>query len=285
MEATMRELYAYSTSVEEVLQLPDANLSSPTSAEFTLGIEWEAEDARRTENAAVEAADEIISQFPDDYAMAKQDGSLGDGGFEIVTAPRTLPEHVQCWKGLVVPDTVVAWDTKRCGLHVHVDSRAFTALSLAKFLLFWGSLCPDDVDFLRAVCGRHPLRDGYAAEYCAVARVTRVWEMKNRYGRDRYTLINLTNLRREEAQRLRVLSVRSCKGNYSTVEVRAFRASTKMERLLGQVEMVHASVMFVREASIGALSARRFADFVRRRKKEYPHLSRLIESYRFQQET
>lgn len=274
-------IHAYDTAIDRVLELPGENLSSPISADFTLGLEWEAEDERDTEEAAEEAAEEILSQLPTGYAMAKWDGSLSDGGFEVVTAPRTLREHVACWQGLVVPETVVAWNTHRCGLHVHVDSRAFTALSLAKFLIFWGSLAPKDVDFLRAVCGRHPLRDCHAAVYCAVARARSLKAMKDRYGQDRHTWVNLTNLSDEEAQRLRVERERCCKGDYSTVEVRAFRSSTRMTRLLGQLEMVHASVMFAREASIGALSTGRFAEFVRRRKKDYPHLAKLIGSYHF----
>lgn len=72
------------------------------------------------------------SSFVDEYVpeeiYAKQDGSLGSGGVELVSHPCTLSYHRELW-----PDVLAAareeggtsHDNRRCGLHVHLERAYF----------------------------------------------------------------------------------------------------------------------------------------------------------------
>ena len=93
-------------------------------------------------------------------------------------------------------------------------------------------------------------------------------------GSSRYRMVNLCNLTWDEKDRLKVEGVdRDCKGNYSTVELRIFRASLKKERLLAQVEFSHAAVMFCRTASYHQLTGDAFKTWLEKR-ADYKNLSR-----------
>ena len=93
-------------------------------------------------------------------------------------------------------------------------------------------------------------------------------------GSSRYRMVNLCNLTRGETERLKVEGVnRDCKGDYSTVELRIFRASLKKERLLAQIEFTHAAVMFCRTASWHQLSGDAFKTWLEKR-ADYKNLSR-----------
>lgn len=208
------------------------------------------------------------------YAMFKRDGSLSDGrGFEIVTAARRLGDHItqfKAWK----PRNLEAWDAGVCGMHVHIDSRAFSALTLGKFLMFWNDR--GNGKFLRGICGRHPDRDDQAESYARLIGqdlVVNPAAVKQGGNHSRYMAVNLTNLTHSERERLQCDAERHSKGDYSTVEIRLFRATLRKERLLAQLEFAHASVAFCRVASWQYLSEKAFLEWLAGT-QAYPHLSR-----------
>jgi hypothetical protein len=207
-----------------------------------------------------------------DYCICKSDGSLPDGGLEIVTAPRGLDEHIANFKGWVVHSEYSAWKNGRCGMHVHIDSRAFTSLTLGKFIMLMNA--ESNAEFIRKIAGRHPLMDSQARSYCRTETQSELTNpskaLKGKSG-DRYTIVNIANLKRAEATRLGVPLYDQ--GRYNTVELRIFRASLKKERLLAQIEFTHAAVMFCRVASMRDLDGVSFLKWLKTTDNRYPHLA------------
>lgn len=264
----------------------DRSFTSSPYGDFTLGfeLELEAEYGRRGE--ILQDLEDNLNQSMR-YVMFKEDGSLGERtGFEIVSAARRLKDHQKFLSEFYPYSTFYAKAKDHCGLHVHIDSRAFTALTLGKFLLFFND--PNNADFLKFVAGRHPLFDDSARGYAAMHTPINDEDgeplplnpatIKHRAGCSRYKMINLANLSEKEQDRLLAHAERDCKGNYSTVEVRLFASTSKKEKLLMRLEFVHAVVVFCREAGFAQLTAKGFTDWINqpRNFKIYPHLMKKL---------
>lgn len=252
-------------------------ISSPWG-EFIMGIELEVEadpDEGSYRGEHIRQCHEFFNATHgiSNYAMFKKDGSLNDErGFEIVTAARRLTDHARIFKAWH-PEGLIAWNAESCGMHVHIDSRAFSALTLGRFLLFWND--PKNADFIRSIAGRHASRDSQAEDYAALTGMHRnVAHAKRGAGNSRYRIVNLTNLGYDEQRRLQISADRDSKGNYSTVEIRAFRASLRKERLIAQIEFAHATVMFCRVASNGALNKAGFTEWLATTMSVYPYLAK-----------
>jgi hypothetical protein len=239
-----------------------------------MGIELEVEAEDDRYERLVECNDHFNSKSIGTYAMFKRDGSLSDSsGFEIVTAARKLPDHIDMFKTWK-PNDLTAWTAGNCGMHVHIDSRAFTALTLGKFLMFYNDA--SNMEFIRAIAGRHPLKDSQAQNYAAaLSQTVNPAVVKKGSGYSRYRMVNVCNLSYEEQARLQCEVSRDSKGSYSTVEVRVFRATLKKERLLAQIEFTHASVMFCRVASWHTLNGKTFKDWLAST-PGYPHLAKWL---------
>ena len=227
----------------------DRSFTPTASGDFTMGIELEVE-ATDGRSSALRACNEYFNSSRQ-YAMFKKDGSLSeDDGFEIVTAARRMDDHIKVF-GAWEPEGITSWDAGNCGMHVHIDSRAFSALTLGKFLMFYNQ--PGNAAFIRGIAGRHPDDGGAAGQYAgaikgqATESPTQVKSCTE--NRSRYVMVNVTNLNIDEQQRLSVETSRDCKGSYSTVEVRIFRGTLRKARLLAQIEFAHAAVAFCRAAS------------------------------------
>ena len=257
----------YSDNVLRYRKADSTVVSSPVG-DFLMGIELEVEAEYRTESAEY-----FHSQFKD-YAILKYDGSLNDEeGIEIVTAPRGLAEHIRRFKAFDAGDDVVAWDSGACGMHVHIDSRAFTALTLGKFIEFINA--PYNDDLIKNIAGRHPATSHQSAAYCQretelpLGNPKGVLEGKSGH---RYRMVNTTTLGREESKRLQVRFMDAKVLN--TVELRIFRATLNKRRLLAQIEFAHAAVMFCRTASMKNLREGAFLSWLRGMAGIYPNLAK-----------
>jgi hypothetical protein len=246
-------------------------------SDFTMGVELEVEC--EDSNAYKKATQDTFDQFNsgiESYAMLKTDGSLSSNGFEIVTAARRLTDHVEQFSDWVPHDSLRAWKPGNCGVHVHIDSRAFSALTLGKFLMFINS--NSNKVFLKKIAGRHPSDGGAAQSYCAqIGQEILVDPSKALKGDNtsRFRMVNLCNLSGNEQKRLRTPCVsRDSKGLYSTVELRIFRASLKKERLLAQIEFAHACVLFCRVASYADLTGEAFQKWLAGTAGQYKHLAK-----------
>ena len=169
-------------------------------------------------------------------------------------------------------------------MHVHVDSRAFTALSLGRFMQLYND--PDNDVFIKAIAGRHPGDDKDAENYAAAVSVDNDGRSgvnpaiaTKKAGKTRYEMVNLTNLTKGEADRLKLKVLRDCKGGYSTVEVRVFKATTKRARLLAQIEFVHATVIYCRTAGNHELNGRAFLKWLATTAGQYKYLARWFDVF------
>jgi len=262
-------LMSYSTNVLNYLS-KDTTINSSPHGEFLMGIEFEMETK---EGCSVnDAVSDVRDQLGEEYCVCKSDGSLGSYGLEIVTAPRGLAEHIKRFKGWDAKAYYRAWDTKRCGLHVHIDSHAFTQMTLGKFLMLINS--ETNVDFIRKIAGRHPNTDDQARSYCASEHQSILVNPKKAVkdkSHERFRMVNLQNLSYKESKRLTGLS--AYHGEYDTVELRIFRASLLKPRMLAQIEFTHACVNFCRVASWRDLNQPSFIKWLKTVSSLYPNLA------------
>jgi hypothetical protein len=269
-EEEPNRLMSYMTVVTDYVA-KDISFTPSPFGDFLMGIELE----MATEGSVGSAVESVREALGEDYCVCKSDGSLPSGGFEVVTAPRKLDEHIKCfgsWFSEGIPSNFSAWDKESCGMHVHIDSRAFTAMTLGKFLMLINS--NTNVDFIRRIAGRHPTVDRQAREYCAAEDQSILDNPKhalNGKSTRRYRMVNTTCLKRSEADRLGVQYVGE--RSFNTIELRIFRASLKRERLLAQIEFTHAAVMFCRVASYRDLDYSSFIKWLRTTNNTYPNLA------------
>lgn len=262
-------LMDYSTNVLDYLSA-DTNINSSPHGDFLMGVEFE---LQTSDNHRVsDGVDDVRRQLGSDYCVCKSDGSIGYNGFEIVTAPRGLAEHIKRFKGWEVKSHYRAWDTRCCGLHVHIDSHAFTQMILGKFIMLINS--EKNVDFIRQLAGRHPNTDNQAREYCANEHQEYLSNPKQAVkgkSSSRYRMVNTTCLCPSEAKRLGVEYVGE--RSFNTIELRIFRASLNKSRLLAQIEFTHACVYFCRVASWRELDRIHFIKWLATVSSSYPHLA------------
>lgn len=257
----------------------DRSFVPSSYGDFTIGIELEVETADYDRYDAVWDCHHYFN-CDGRYAMFKRDGSLdGARGFEIVTAARRLGDHLEMFKDWTPYEGLRSWSAGCCGMHVHIDSRAFTALSLGKFLQFFND--PANARFIRSIAGRHPDMDGQAKSYAARVECDNPnpARIKKGAGTSRYRMVNLTNLTASEKRRLAVATSRESKGSYSTVELRIFRGTLKKERLLAQIEFAHAAAVFCRVAGIHQLNGPGFISWLGSVSGQYKHLARWFGVY------
>ena len=260
-------LMSYMTKVLDYVS-PDPDIVSSPSGNFLMGVEFE----MITEGRVYDAVSDVRAQLGEEYCVCKSDGSLDSGGLEIVTAPRGMAEHIERFKKWSVDSQYRAWDRKCCGMHIHIDSRAFTEMTLGKFIMFINA--NDNTDFIRKIAGRHANRDSQAQSYCQVEGQESLVNPKRAVmgkNSSRYYMVNTTCLRRTEAERLGVRYVGE--RDFNTIELRIFRASLKKERLLAQIEFAHAAVMFCRVASWRELNQATFLKFLKSSSSLYPNLA------------
>jgi len=268
-EDSNQPIMSYSTNVLNVLG-NESGIVSSHFGEFTMGIELEMTSG---DNDSQSSAEAVRSRLGSSYCIIKSDGSLPYNGFEVVTSPHGLATHIDKFKTWDIDPAYRAWNTGKCGMHVHIDSRAFTQMALGKFLMFINSA--GNVDFIRKIAGRHPAVDEQARSYCAAENqailVNPKQAVKGKSG-ERYRMVNMCNLGSREAMRLGLSMDNSYNGKYNTVELRIFRATLKKERLLAQIEFTHASVMFCRVASWRDLNGTSFVKWLKTVAGQYPAL-------------
>lgn len=259
---------------DNVLQYaPMDNTITPSCyGDFLMGIELEVVPRHGYRNETVV---HTVDNLAKGYAILKNDGSLDNGGFEIVTAPRGLKEHIERFTNWEPHEKLRAWDPGCCGVHVHLSSQAFSQSTLGKFIEFINA--KDNNKFIRRIAGRHAAIDGGgAASYCQQeGRVIAANPKATLAGKstDRYRMVNTQNLGYDEAKRLGLDGHSQGKG-INTVELRIFRASLKKGRLLAQIEFAHAAVMFCRWSSMRELREEHFINWLRKAAGVYPNLAK-----------
>jgi hypothetical protein len=207
------------------------------------------------------------------HAYLKDDGSLNDG-FEIVTHPHTLDMYHTDFNWSVLDrlqaDGYRSWNTRTCGLHVHVSRTAFgdgrdawhysTPKAIRSQILLkkqahelrFMKLIYDNQRQVERIAGRS--NNNYAT-FSDKGNLVR--KVKDGYqSNGRYSAINTDN--------------------DATIEVRVFKGSLRKERVLSALEFVHASVEYTRDIKVTsknhALSWLKFTGYVSANAELYPNL-------------
>lgn len=215
--------------------------------DLKFGIELEVEAKRGR-------ADSISAfGFPDKYCVYKEDGSLGCGGFEIVTRPDCPSVHKRIFNEILakpaVRDTTNSWKSGRCGIHIHVSRAPLGKLWLGRILVLVNSVSMSTI--VRTVAGR------YNETYSNVS--AKQLTDGGRNGRNRYDAVNTSGDK--------------------TIEFRIFRGTLNRESFLKNVEFVEAVLAYCKPCVCGnrkAADAGAFCEFVRRHRKAYPFLFRFM---------
>lgn len=216
------------------------------------------------------------------FVYLKDDGSLANG-FEIVTHPFTLEFHQQfdlSFLDRLKDQGVRSWDMSTCGFHVHVSRSAFTArnfstgfrrYSKAHEVRFTSLIYLNSEKFVR-FAGRH------SADYAS-------FNSEETESVPEHVLLKAQG--REHA-RMQAVNVQ----NSTTIEVRIFRGTLKRERILANLEMVHACVEYTR--NLGSVAKAfgkntdvvaphgyewsRFRSWLLANERVYPHANQYITS-------
>jgi hypothetical protein len=262
---------------------PDAIFHSTKGDErLFFGIEIEVE-ARDNLRESAEYAHQLESM---DLAYLKHDGSLNNG-FEIVTHPMShdyfkneATDFFAVMEGLRTREgiRVKSWDTRTCGLHIHISRTGFNGgAHMHRFL----NLVYTNPEFYSTLAGRQSdqwakftdiiqkeyRRDANGERVPAPDHSGRYWEidtkrtfkhkLDNNRNSDRYSAVN-TN-------------------NHATLEMRIFRGTINGDTIKSQLDLAHASVEYTRTLTVqdvtqGALTSDNFMWYIFQHEELYPEL-------------
>ena len=194
----------------------------------------------------------------------KYDGSL-DAGFEVVTHPHTLEEYHNNfdWSFLstLVSGNFVSWNNSNCGFHVHISRKAFDAPSgyqaEVSHKMRFTKFIYDNQYQVERIAGRKA--NDYASFGDKGQILRKVLHNDQRNGR--YEVVNVYN--------------------DHTYEIRIFKGSLRKQRLLSNIEFVHAVCEYTRNMKVVAkhtpFAWSRFVKFVTDNEIQYPNLMLIID--------
>ena len=207
------------------------------------------------------------------HAYLKDDGSLSDG-FEIVTHPHTLEKYHTDFNWDVLQKLQSqgyrSWNTRTCGLHVHVSRTAFGDGRDA-----WSYGIPSSIRSQIILKKQsHELRF-MKLIYDNQRQVERIsGRSNNQYAtfQDKGNLVQKVKNGYQLAGRYSAINTE----NDATIEVRVFKGSLRKERVLSALEFVHAAVEYTRDIKVStknhALSWLKFTGYVSANAELYPNL-------------
>jgi hypothetical protein len=223
-----------------------------------------------------------------DLAYLKHDGSLNQG-FEIVTHPMSHDffknEAQELWTVIEQLRSnsayrVRSWDTKTCGLHIHISRTGFSGGAHQHRFL---NLVYSNPDFYSTLAGRTSdqwakFTDIIQREYKRDANGERVWSEDTGYViTDKRTFMHKLSTDRNSDRYSAVNT-----NNRDTLEMRIFRGSVNGDTIKAQIDLAHASVEYTRTLTVqdvreGALSADNFMWYVFQNEALYPELTARID--------
>lgn len=216
-----------------------------------LGVELEVES--KYASSACEDAMGCREALGESFAITKRDGSLGDGGFEIVTIPATLQSQREHWGKFFsrVPTGLTSWENGNCGMHVHASRAPLSQLTIGKILEFVNASANES--FITRIAGRKSSSwSKFCDKHVSDAR---------KYDSDRYQALNLRNS--------------------ATVEFRIFKGTLKPSGFMKNLEFVAAIIRFCSLAGIRQLSVADFLAWFLDVRKDFPALDSWLFSHGF----
>ncbi len=241
--------------------------SPSDKAYLGIEIEMECEGERQSEIAG------RISGYGQSNWFAKHDGSLSCG-VEMVSHPRSLDSWWDYYNDGTLPALCQelrgagarSWNTSSAGIHIHISADAFTG---GRHMLAFQYLVYRNEHSMTKFAGRSGSRWASFGDASAgaqhrkwIATYAKNWKSRQGYSCERYMAVNLQNAR--------------------TVEIRMFRGSLNEERVMANLQLVHAAMTYTRDVTYadvkrGALNFDVFAYWMASR-PEYRHASTLIQS-------
>lgn len=243
------------------------------------GIEIETE-AGRAGSSLSDCAEYASTELENEHGIAylKHDGSL-DNGFEIVTHPASHAYYKRddfpLWNVLERLRGTMgmkSWDTKTCGLHVHISRAGFSSGAHQHRFL---QLVYGNENFYSVLAGREA---SHWAKFDDVIKVEREFDNDNNfiiYNRYRSYKRKLpTNWRYNESDRYSAVNTL----NRHTLEMRIFRGSINSNTVKSAIDLAHASVEYTRELRVpdvwaSALVAENFMEYIKMNAELYPELN------------
>lgn len=197
---------------------------------------------------------ELAKALPD-FVYAKNDGSL-DSGFEIVSHPTTyrwLMNHKTEWNTML-DIRKMGWrsfNTKTCGMHIHLSKIAFGNHHLYKFMkLFYSN--PTFILKISQRDSKTNLKQWSSIELTERRIRSRAKEKQTFDHEDRYTAVNLNTP--------------------DTVEVRIFRGTLLAESFWKNIEFVKACYEFSYKYNSNYMTEIAFRKYLRVNRKEFKNL-------------
>jgi hypothetical protein len=219
----------------------------------------------------VERGDSSIRHVPmaeminHDFLYFKTDGSLNDG-FEIVTHPMTISyikQNKNVWADILNQlrsNKYRSYDTKTCGMHIHVSKNAFTTWHLYRFMKFF----VDNSDFITKISQRKienldrwaALTDNPSESYKEYSEEQLMYKAKKKSGNSkRYLAVNLQNDK--------------------SVEIRIFRGTLNDSSFFKNIEFVQALFDYTKSVPDKDMGLQSFLTFIKDN-NEYPYLRKFI---------
>ena len=216
-----------------------------------------------------------ITEFNDGIFYCKDDSSIGNDGFEIVSHPMTFKAVRKLnWNDSIfsLNHNFKAFHTNSCGMHIHISRNAFNDHTFHKFSLMINTY----QNFIHFISQRRKL-----SEYSSWARFdtnqvhrakteasrkyknwksdksdgynTKLNNVASTYSDTRYQVINDTNS--------------------ATIEIRCFKANISEQGFLKNIEFVEAMYNFCKESSRMDMRLNKFIQYVRNDAKYYTNLN------------
>lgn len=208
------------------------------------GLEIEV-DQMNTNATRIEA--EYSNTFTNEFTYQKGDGSLRNGGFEIVTHPATLAYHLSNdganWDARCKQLNTAgakSHDTQTCGLHIHVSKKSMKPQEQILFGLFINR----HKSQMEAIARRKDGENGNI-RFFAYINLPELTEMY--YASDLIaTYKNYISNKRRAQSRYRAVNYK----NKSTIEVRIFKGTLKASTIKASVELIDAIVKYIKGNSV-----------------------------------
>jgi hypothetical protein len=230
---------------------------------FGIELEMEIRDNNLEDSAS------YVMEMLGDFVYLKEDSSINSGGyrgFEMVSHPATLDYFTQgknLWATLDYlrkVHTARSWDSKSCGLHIHISRTGFkSGAHTHRFL----SLIYKNSDKMMKLGGR-------SSHYAKFNDVYKYDE----YDRPYFTLAHkVAHPSNSMTERYSAVNTQ----NEHTLELRFFRGTMNPSGVLSAIQLAHATVEYTRnltlsDVKMGALSWEWFSDWIQANNGLYPEL-------------
>lgn len=223
------------------------------------GVECEVEIHDGCPLNRFELAFNIQKVLGKEFVVMKNDGSLKNHprehplwGFEIVTAPADLQEHMARWAELEKAEGfryLRAWDTTTCGLHIHIGKAYMTTLQIGRIMQF--ITAKKNRKFIEKVAGRN--------SEAASRFVDKGLDGGLKPDPDKYCAVNIRPPH--------------------TIEFRIFRGTIRHQHIVRNLEFTDAVCSFCHPASRAfheMKDYRFFLDFCAKNRKAYPYFTKWL---------